>query len=138
MVEMIASVLESATLRRHDQIYPALLAYAHALRGDHVTARSVLDGLLADGVDAIPSFSTWSSTIGILVEAAAELGDVQLAADLAERFAPVARLPVMPSLAVRCLGPGERVIGRALATMGSSRRGRRLAALGAGGEPPSR
>jgi hypothetical protein len=98
----------------------------------------VLDRLLADGVDAIPGFSTWSGTIGILVEAATELRGVQLVAALAERFAPVARLPVMPSLAVTCLGPGERVMGRALATMGSSRRGCRLAALGAGGEPPSR
>jgi tetratricopeptide (TPR) repeat protein len=116
--ETVASVIESSTLRRRDHIYPALLAYTTALNGDHVGARSVLDGLFGDGIDGIPRFSTWAGTMGVLVETAAELGDGDLAAALAERFAPVAHLPVMPSLAVACLGPGERVMGRAMATAG--------------------
>jgi hypothetical protein len=118
MLDTISSVIESSTLRRRDEIYRALLAYAHVLRGDHTTGRSVLDSLLAGGVDAIPSFSTWTSTMAVLVETAAELGNGDLAMALAERFAPVAHLPVMPSLAVVCLGPGERVMGRALTAAG--------------------
>jgi tetratricopeptide (TPR) repeat protein len=118
MHETIASVIESSTLRRRDQIYPALLAYANALRGDHTAARSALESLLAGGLDAIPRFSTWAGTMAVLVETAAELGDSQLAMAVAERFAPVAHLPVMPSLAVVCLGPGERVMGRAMTTAG--------------------
>ncbi len=116
MLETIASVIESSTLRRLDHIYPALLAYGTAVRGDHDAARAILDGLLADGVDSIPSFSTWSGTMLVLVETAAELDDAALAAELAARFKPVAHLPVMPSLAVACLGPGQRVVARALAT----------------------
>jgi tetratricopeptide (TPR) repeat protein len=118
MLDTISSVIESSTLRRRDQVYRALLAYAHVLRGDHATARLVLDALLAGGLDAIPSFSTWTGTMAVMVETAAELGDGQLAMALAERFAPIAHLPVMPSLAVVCLGPGERVMGRAMATAG--------------------
>lgn len=118
LLEPVQAVIESSTLRRRDQIYPALLAYAHALRGDHAAARSVLDGLLADGAGSIPEFSTWTGTVGVLVETAAELGDGELALALAEQFAPLAHLPVMPSLAVTCLGPGERVMGRAMTTAG--------------------
>lgn len=118
LFETIAAVLESSTLRHRDQIYRALLAYAHALRGDHTAARSVLDGLLAGGADAVPTFSTWTGTMLVLVETAAELDDGELATTLAERFAPVAHLPVMPSLAVACLGPGERVMGVALTIAG--------------------
>ena len=116
MVEMITSVMDSSTLRRRDAIYPAVLAYAIALRGDHLGARSVLDGLLADGVQTIPNFSTWTGTIGALVETAAVLGDGDVATQLAEAFTSAAHLPVMPSLAVVCLGPGERVLGTAFAT----------------------
>ena len=118
MVQTVTSVLESATLRRRDRIFPAVLACATAWRGDHSAARSVLDGLLADGVDAIPTFSTWAATLAVLVEAAAELGDGDLADQLAARLSPYASLPVMPSLAVVCLGPGERTMGVAAATAG--------------------
>jgi tetratricopeptide (TPR) repeat protein len=118
LLEPIQAVIESSTLRRRDQIYHALLAYAHVLRGDHAVSRSVLDGLLIDGTGSIPEFSTWAGTVAILVETAAELGDGELALALAKQFEPVAHLPVMPSLAVTCLGPGERVIGRALTTAG--------------------
>jgi tetratricopeptide (TPR) repeat protein len=111
MLETITSVMDSLTLRRRDRVYPALLAYATALRGDHAAARCVLDGLLADGVAGIPDFSTFTATVAVLVETAAELGDGDLATELAERFAPYAHLPVMPSLAVICLGPGERILG---------------------------
>ena len=34
MHDLVASVIESSTLRRLDQVYPALLAYTAALRGD--------------------------------------------------------------------------------------------------------
>jgi tetratricopeptide (TPR) repeat protein len=118
MTETITSVVESSTLRRRDQIYPATLAYAHALRGDHGAARSAVDALLADGLDGIPDFPTWTATVAALIETAAEIGDGRLASELGERFAPYAHLPVMPSLAVICLGPGERVLAVAHAAAG--------------------
>jgi hypothetical protein len=48
----------------------------------------------------------------VLIEAACELGDGELGTRLASHFAPYATVPVMPSLAVMCLGPGERVLAR--------------------------
>ncbi len=118
MTETITSVLESATLRRRDRIYMAAFVYGTALRGDHVVARAALDALLADGLGPTPDFSTWTATVAVLVEAAAELGDGGLATDLAEWFAPYAHFPVLPSLAVVCLGPGERILGVAAAAAG--------------------
>jgi tetratricopeptide (TPR) repeat protein len=118
LVEPIEEVASSATLRRRDRIYDALLVFALALRGDEDAARSALREL--GPVDAIPSFSTRTGTMAVLAEAAALLGDADLADQVACAMTPVAHLPVMPSLAVICLGPGERVVGQALATAGDS------------------
>ena len=118
MQSMVTSVMETSTLRRRDRVYPTVLAYATAAGGDHDGTRALLDDLLTDGIDGIPTFPNWATTIGVLTETAAELGDAALAAAIAERYAPAAHLPVMPSLAVACLGPGERVQARALATAG--------------------
>lgn len=118
MYDAGAAVVESATLRRHDRSYAAVLAYAAALRGDHAAARTQLDAVLADDPDSIMEFSSGGATFAVLVEAAAELGDGDLATELGIRFEPYARLPVVPSLAVMCLGPGERTVAVAHATAG--------------------
>lgn len=117
--QTVIDVMASATLRRQDRIYPALLAYTHALRGDHVTARMQLDGVLVDGVDSVINWSTGAAAVAILVETAAVLADGELARELADHFAPYAHLPVLPSLATMCLGPGERTLALAHATSGS-------------------
>jgi tetratricopeptide (TPR) repeat protein len=113
MHELVAAVIESSTLRRLDHVYPALLAYTAALRGDVSAARSAVSALLAGNCGTSPDFSTWTTTMMVLAETAAELGDADLADTVAGRFAPYAHLPVMPSLAVICLGPGERVLATA-------------------------
>ena len=113
MHDLVLAVLESSTLRRLDQVYPALLAYCAALRGDESACRSALDAVLADDRGTSADFSTWTTTMLVLAETAAELGDAELANLVAERFAPYSHLPVMPSLAVVCLGPGERVLATA-------------------------
>lgn len=118
MHDVVESVVDSATLRRRDRIYPALLAFTSAVRGDLVAARMLLDAVLADGLDEILELSTGAATVAILVETAVELDDGELATTLAHSFAPYANLPVMPSLAVICLGPGERTLARAHAVAG--------------------
>ena len=114
MLDSITSVIESSTLRGLDRIYPAALAYASALAGDRRAARETVDAILLDGIDAIPMFSTWSGTIAILLETARELEDDVLVSELLDRFIKVSNLPVMPSLAVVCLGPGQHVVGRSV------------------------
>ena len=115
---MIEAVIESASLRRRDRIYPALRAYALAVEGDHGGARAALDDLLTEGLASITDFSNGLATLAVLIETAAELGDGALAHEVARHLAPYAHLPVMPSLAVICLGPGERFLGLAHATCG--------------------
>jgi tetratricopeptide (TPR) repeat protein len=113
MHDLVAAVIESSTLRRLDQVYPALLAYTAALRGDVSAARSAVSALLAEDRGTTADFSTWTTTMMVLAETAAELGDTDSADTIAQRFAPYAHLPVMPALAVICLGPGERVLATA-------------------------
>jgi tetratricopeptide (TPR) repeat protein len=118
MRELIASVRVSSAVRRRDVSYDALYAYSSALAGDHTTARAVLDTIRAGGLAGIGVPSNRTTTWVILIETAAVLGDAELAAELAGIVAPFAHLPVMPSLAITCLGPGQRAMGVACAAAG--------------------
>jgi tetratricopeptide (TPR) repeat protein len=118
MHQTVTEVMASATLRRRDRIYPALLAYTCALRGDHTAARLHVDGVLADGVEPVIQSSIGAATMVILIETAAAIGDGVLAGELGGHLAPYAHLPVVPSLAVMCMGPGERALGTAHAAAG--------------------
>lgn len=118
MHDTVAAVLDSGTLRRRDRVYRATLAYTDALVGNQAAARLEIEAVLADGPGPVLNFSTGTTAIGLLIETAAELGDAHLAGELAEHFAPYAGLPIMPSLAVICFGPGQRTLGLAYATAG--------------------
>jgi tetratricopeptide (TPR) repeat protein len=118
MHDTVTAVLDSGTLRRRDRAFRATLAYADAMVGNKAAARLGIEAVLADGPDSVLNFSTGTTALGLLIETAAELGDAPLAGELADYFAPYARLPVMPSLAVICLGPGQRTLGLAYATAG--------------------
>ena len=118
MGPMIDAVIDSATLRRRDRVYPSVRAYAHAVEGDHAAARAVIEQLIVEGLGSISDFSTGLATLAVLIETAALLDDGALADELGLLFSPFAHLPVMPSLAVICLGPGERFLGVVYATAG--------------------
>ena len=81
-------------------------------------ARRELDKLLKEGIDTIPSSSTWLLTMFAVVEAAARLEEPESAAVVYDLVAPFAHLPTMASLAVVCLGSTERTIGLAARTVG--------------------
>jgi tetratricopeptide (TPR) repeat protein len=118
MRDLIESVRSSSEVRQRDVSYDAVYALSCAVGGDHATARTVVDGIRAEGLTSIGVPSNRTTTWMILVETAAELEDGELAADLAEVFEPYADRPVMPSLAVTCLGPGQRVMGVACRVAG--------------------
>jgi tetratricopeptide (TPR) repeat protein len=118
MRDLVGSVIESSTLRRRDVSYTAVLALICALDGDERAARAAVDAVVASGLDSVGVPSNRMITWTILVETAGVLGDTALAAQLAKTVEPFAHLPVMPSLAIACLGPGERVMGVACATAG--------------------
>jgi hypothetical protein len=118
MRNLVTSVIESSTLRRHDVSYEAVLALVCAVDGDEPAARTALEAVLANGLVEIGVPSNRMTTWAILVETAAVLDDSDLAAQLANTLRPFAHLPVMPSLAIACVGPAERFMGVACRTAG--------------------
>jgi hypothetical protein len=118
MRSLVTSVIESSTLRRHDVSYAAVLALVCAVDGDVPAARTALEAVMANGVDEIGVPSNRMTTWAILIETCAILDDAGLAAQLADTLQPFAHLPVMPSLAIACVGPAERFMGVACKTAG--------------------
>jgi tetratricopeptide (TPR) repeat protein len=118
MRDLITSVRESATLRRNDVSYDAVYALSCALAGDEPTARAVLDTIRAGGIHDVAVPSNRMTTWMVLAELAVALDDRDLASELEDALAPHAHLPVMPSLAIACLGPGQRAVGLACVTAG--------------------
>jgi hypothetical protein len=96
----------------------ASIATVLARGGRLVEARGALDSLLDRGLATLPQSSTWLGAMFAIVEAARLLGDAAVAAEAAALLRPYAALPVMPSLAVSCLGPVSRVLGLAALTTG--------------------
>lgn len=118
MLDAVAEVAQSPTLREHDTIYPAMHAALLADHGRHDEARTVIATILERGLDNIARNGNWLSTICCLVEAARVLEDADLARGLLPRLLPLVELPAMPSLAVFCLGPVARYAASAAATAG--------------------
>ena len=76
--------------------------------------------LRRNGLAALPRSSTWLTGIVNIVEAAASLGDAELAVEAYSLLEPYADRPVMPSLAVACFGVVERALGLAALTFGDA------------------
>ncbi len=111
-------VLDAPTESNTDYSALAACAVLAARAGDLDAARTYFDRLLAKGLDALPRLSTFLSTLTGVVEAAAVLGEVEVARDAYERLAPFAERPVLPSLAVACFGSAHRWLGLAARTFG--------------------
>lgn len=98
-----------------EQVFDATLAMLAAAAGRHDQARAALHRVTAAGI------SPASTSLGCLfavVEAAASLGERDLARHAYDLLAPFAARPIMPSVAVVCFGSAERTLGRAALTFG--------------------
>ena len=120
ILPMAREVAASPSIIALDRAYPASVAAlaANAGAAHAEEARRELDKLLKEGIDTIPSSSTWLLTMFAVVEAAARLEEPESAAVVYDLVAPFADLPTMASLAVVCLGSTERTIGLAARTVG--------------------
>jgi tetratricopeptide (TPR) repeat protein len=120
ILPMAREVAASPTIIALDRAYPASVAAlaANAGAAHAEEARRELDKLLKEGLDTIPSSSTWLLTMFAIIEAAARLEDPESAAVVYELILPFAHLPTMASLAVVCLGSTERTLGLAARTIG--------------------
>jgi hypothetical protein len=118
--DLAEEVASSPTLVEDEFAFRATSALLAARAGHTDRARVRLDALVADGVAALPRSSTWLAGMAAIVETAAALGDATVAREAYDLLVPFAALPVMPSLAVVCLGSTERVLGLAALTFGDA------------------
>jgi tetratricopeptide (TPR) repeat protein len=118
MVDLAGEVAASPTLAHGQFVYPATLAAMAAAAGQLDRARATLARLTAGGLAALPRSSTWLTGMLAIVDAAATLGDADVARQAYDLLLRFAHLPVMPSLAVVCFGSVERPLGLAALTLG--------------------
>jgi transcriptional regulator with XRE-family HTH domain len=118
LVDLAASTANSPTLPEAELTFHATLALLATDAGQRDRARSALHRLTAGGLSAIPRSSTWLACMFTVVEAAVALGEPDLARQAYDLLAPFAHLPVVPSMAIVCLGSAERALGLAALTFG--------------------
>jgi tetratricopeptide (TPR) repeat protein len=120
VLEAVRSLSISPRLGLNDHVYVAADALLSASTGDLDGAEDALARLNGIGLERLPHSSTWLSTQFLVAETAYVLGDAQTAVSVGTLLSTYAHLPVMPSLAVVCLGSAERSLGLAAATAGET------------------
>ncbi len=118
VIELVRTTSTSPRLGFNDHVYVSADALLSAAIGDFDSSEESLARLSGIGLERLPESSSWLTTQFLVAETAYLLGDAQVAAGAAELLAPYAHLPVMPSLAVVCLGSAERALGLCAATTG--------------------
>ena len=138
MVDVVEALACSPTMAQADLVHLAAAASLAADAGQLDRARATLDRLLAHGLDRVPRSSTWAMTLYAVADAAHVLGNAATAASVYRLLSPFADLPVMPSLAVVCLGSTHRPLGLAALTVGDVDRRRRPPGDRPRRQPPAR
>jgi hypothetical protein len=118
IIDQVRAVSASPRLGPNDVGYVAADAALSATLGDVDAAEEALARLTGIGLDALPESSSWLATQFLVGEAAFQLGDTEAARAVRSLVEPFADLPVLPSLAVVCLGSVRRTLGLASATLG--------------------
>jgi hypothetical protein len=118
VIDLVRTVSASPRLGPNDHVYVAADALLSAALGDVDAAEEALARLAGIGLGALPESSSWLATQFLAGEAAFRLGDAAVAGEVRTLVEPFADLPVLPSLAVVCLGSARRTIGLAAATAG--------------------
>lgn len=118
ILDAVRGLSISPRLGLNDHVYVAGDALLSAVTGDLDGAEEAVARLNGIGLERLPQSSTWLSTQFLVAETSYVLGDAQTASTVGELISSFAHLPVMPSLAVMCLGSAERAVGLAAATTG--------------------
>ena len=116
LTDLARDIATSSMLVVPEFAYRAAAATIAARAGRTDQAATLLSPLRRVGLAALPRSSTWLSGIVNVVEVAAITGDTELAQQAYPLLVPFAARPVMPSLAIGCLGSVERALGLAAAT----------------------
>jgi hypothetical protein len=115
LLDLVQGVTDSPLMMARERALRASVAGIAARAGDPERARSILGGM---GVaDIVPS-STSLVALASLADVAVALGDATLAREVYAALEPFAALPLVPSLAVTCLGSVERPLALAATAFG--------------------
>jgi tetratricopeptide (TPR) repeat protein len=118
ILDVVRSITASPRLGLNDHAYVAADGLLSATVGDLDAAEEALARLHGIGLGNLPRSSTWLTAQLLAVQTAYLLGDAETAKAAAEQLRPYAKLPVMPSLAVVCLGSAEYGLGLAAVLTG--------------------
>ncbi len=122
LLELARDIVSSSTLAEPEFAYRAAAATIAARAGLVDDAAALLAPLRHAGLAKLPRSSTWLAGVANVIEAAVATGDGELAREAYSLVAPLADRPVMPSLAITCLGSAERVLGLAAGAFGDRER----------------
>ncbi|MEV4316265.1 AAA family ATPase [Actinocrispum sp. NPDC049592] len=111
LAELVAATMASASLAVPEYGFRASAVMLLARGGRPAEARAALAPLLEIGLAQLPRSSTWLAAMVALVDAGVLLDDAELVKQAADLIRPFASLPVMPSLAVSCIGAASRALG---------------------------
>ncbi len=118
LLPMLRERIHSPALSAVDNSSVAALAVAAAQHGDRHTAASCLAVLRAGDLTELPRSSSWLVTMNGIVEAAALLGDTEVAARAYQLLRPYAHLPMVGGLGITCFGSVRQALGVAAMTLG--------------------
>lgn len=118
VVTAVGHLIDSPTLNPAEFSLRATAAYFAARTGDTGRARVALARITRPGLSSLPDSSTWLAGLSVIADTAFLLGDAAVAREVYELLEPYAELPIVPSLAVACLGVVHRPLGIAAATFG--------------------
>lgn len=115
LLPLVHGVVDSPVMMTRERALRASVAGIAARAGDLDRTRAILGDMHV--ADIVPS-STSLVAMASLADVAVALGDAPLAHDVYAALAPYAALPLVPSLAVTCLGSAERPLALAATTFG--------------------
>jgi len=92
-------------------VWRAALAWMLALDGRHKEAAEELQAIGAERLASIPRRMDWSGTLALLGEAAAIIGDREMARVLYDQLRPLRNALVIHGLCTICWGAAARVLG---------------------------
>lgn len=118
LVPLLSDLMNSPTLSAVDNSHLAGLAVAAAATGDRRLAVGTLARLCGRDLTDLPRSSSWLASMYAIVEAAHLLEDIKISAQAYDLLLPFARLPVIASLGVTCLGSVQYTLGLASLTTG--------------------
>ncbi|HXY44321.1 MAG TPA: hypothetical protein VEH29_09040 [Acidimicrobiales bacterium] len=113
ILDVVRTMAASPRLGLNDHPYVAADGLLSATIGDLDAAEEALARLNGIGLGNLPHSSSWLTTQLLVSETAYLLGDAETTMAAAEQLRPYTKLPVMPSLAVVCLGSVEYSLGLA-------------------------